>query len=560
MAESRLMSSRARGFAVNSLVGADHSPGGGGGGIASYDEPLIKNEYNPDYQTIKTEAYGSPGTQFTDAGSDRDQAPPPPPLNEESEVILELEKKDLWQAFCKHGTEMVITKAGRRLFPALKCKVSGLDPNAKYAFLVDIVPADDCRYKFSNCEWVVAGKADPEPPKRMYVHPESPNTGAHWMKKIVSFHKLKMTNNVSDTGGYAILNSMHRYQPRVHIVQCDDVYKIPWCAFRTMIFPETEFYAVTAYQSEKITQLKIEHNPFAKGFREPGTATQAAEERHESKDVNHVIIALEHYGAPPFIAAGGSIQHTQAPAGKSSCKYQQSQFDMNSPVQNGVPLHIAPYPEDLPTPQATSSAVPLPMLLGSSTSPSQLSKACYDIDTYPYSATAWSDGLANAQIPYSAALADFPPAARESVGYRGSPLNAATAIDYPGDLRVTNFYNSSYIPLMYGHAPGDTGAWSYPGIQALERGSATPPAVSESTKPLIPLADHSNPGSPAPVVNTPTPPPVVSTPNSGLIGAIPASDSDFSAVNNCLYSKEHPRSRFSNRGDHPYWGLATANH
>ena len=48
----------------------------------------------------------------------------------------------------------------------------------------------------------MAGKADPEPPKRMYVHPESPNTGAHWMKKIISFHKLKMTNNVSDTSGY----------------------------------------------------------------------------------------------------------------------------------------------------------------------------------------------------------------------------------------------------------------------------------------------------------------------------------------------------------------------
>ena len=52
----------------------------------------------------------------------------------------------------------------------------------------------------------MAGKADPEPPKRMYVHPESPNTGAHWMKKIVSFHKLKMTNNVSDTSGYVSLS------------------------------------------------------------------------------------------------------------------------------------------------------------------------------------------------------------------------------------------------------------------------------------------------------------------------------------------------------------------
>jgi len=29
----------------------------------------------------------------------------------------------------------------------------------------------------------------------MYVHPESPNTGAHWMRQEISFGKLKLTNN-----------------------------------------------------------------------------------------------------------------------------------------------------------------------------------------------------------------------------------------------------------------------------------------------------------------------------------------------------------------------------
>lgn len=29
----------------------------------------------------------------------------------------------------------------------------------------------------------------------MYVHPESPNTGAHWMRQEISFSKLKLTNN-----------------------------------------------------------------------------------------------------------------------------------------------------------------------------------------------------------------------------------------------------------------------------------------------------------------------------------------------------------------------------
>ena len=32
-----------------------------------------------------------------------------------------------------------------------------------------------------------------------------------------------------------------------------------------------KFIAVTAYQNDKITQLKIDNNPFAKGFRDTGS-------------------------------------------------------------------------------------------------------------------------------------------------------------------------------------------------------------------------------------------------------------------------------------------------
>ena len=45
-------------------------------------------------------------------------------------------------------------------------------------------------------------KADPEMPKRMYIHPDSPSTGEQWMQKVVSFHKLKLTNNISDKHGF----------------------------------------------------------------------------------------------------------------------------------------------------------------------------------------------------------------------------------------------------------------------------------------------------------------------------------------------------------------------
>ncbi|XP_075542219.1 uncharacterized protein LOC142576144 isoform X1 [Dermacentor variabilis] len=201
---------------------------------------------------------------------------PPPGLEPEDDGVQDdpkvtLEAKDLWERFHTFGTEMVITKSGRRMFPAYKVRVSGLDKKSKYILLMDIVAADDCRYKFHNSRWMIAGKADPEMPKRMYIHPDSPSTGEQWMQKVVSFHKLKLTNNISDKHGFqTILNSMHKYQPRFHLVRANDILKLPYSTFRTYVFKETEFIAVTAYQNEKITQLKIDNNPFAKGFRDTG--------------------------------------------------------------------------------------------------------------------------------------------------------------------------------------------------------------------------------------------------------------------------------------------------
>lgn len=47
---------------------------------------------------------------------------------------------------------------------------------------------------------------------------------------------------------------MHKYQPRFHIVRANDILKLPYSTFRTYVFPETEFVAVTAYQNDKVSQ------------------------------------------------------------------------------------------------------------------------------------------------------------------------------------------------------------------------------------------------------------------------------------------------------------------
>lgn len=51
---------------------------------------------------------------------------------------------------------------------------------------------------------------------------------------------------------------MHKYQPRVHIVQANDIFTMRWNSFNTYAFDETTFIAVTAYQNEQVSlKLKV---------------------------------------------------------------------------------------------------------------------------------------------------------------------------------------------------------------------------------------------------------------------------------------------------------------
>lgn len=53
-----------------------------------------------------------------------------------------------------------------------------------------------------------------------------------------------------------ILNSMHRYQPRFHVVFVDprrDSERFAHQNFKSFSFPETQFMAVTAYQNHRVS-------------------------------------------------------------------------------------------------------------------------------------------------------------------------------------------------------------------------------------------------------------------------------------------------------------------
>ncbi|XP_043928022.1 T-box transcription factor TBX19 [Protopterus annectens] len=179
----------------------------------------------------------------------------------EKQLLVTLDDAELWNQFKAITNEMIVTKNGRRMFPVLKINVSGLDPNAMYSFLLDFAPVDSHRWKYVNGEWAPAGKPEPQNHSCVYIHPDSPNFGAHWMKAPISFSKVKLTNKLNG-GGQIMLNSLHKYEPQIHIVRVGGPHRM----VMNCSFPETQFIAVTAYQNEEITALKIKYNPFAKAF------------------------------------------------------------------------------------------------------------------------------------------------------------------------------------------------------------------------------------------------------------------------------------------------------
>jgi hypothetical protein len=62
-------------------------------------------------------------------------------------AVCTLETRDLWQKFFQLGTEMIITKSGRRMFPTVRASFRHLPPHQSFLVLLDIIPMDNKRYR-----------------------------------------------------------------------------------------------------------------------------------------------------------------------------------------------------------------------------------------------------------------------------------------------------------------------------------------------------------------------------------------------------------------------------
>ncbi|XP_015758362.1 PREDICTED: T-box transcription factor TBX1-like [Acropora digitifera] len=334
-------------------------------------------------------------------------------------VKVDIEMKKLWDDFYSLGTEMIVTKAGRRMFPPFQVRLHGLDPSSKYILMMDFVPVDDKRYRyaFHSSKWLVAGKADSSVPGRVHIHPDSPCTGQQWMKQIVSFDKLKLTNNLMDDNGHIILNSMHKYQPRFHVV-IDNQERSTMTSelgastehVKTFVFQETQFMAVTAYQNHMITQLKIASNPFAKGFR-------------DCDPDDCVVEVVKQTEASPLISVpkpriGAEVYSTKP------CDSEREDADsVTGQVVPTAPSPLVPMGRMIPSFTVPSISVPgcSPMM-----SPTMTSPLLHPLPTSPGAATSVYRGFAplrdHRSVPYPTPYLRYNTMAQNEVpGYPSAP-------------------------------------------------------------------------------------------------------------------------------------------
>lgn len=207
--------------------------------------------------------------------------------SEESTISAQAQliDQDLWMQFDSLTNEMIITKSGRCLFPIPKiqfiqtastnhktnCIWINLD--AKYKVSLQMKPIDSFRWRFRNHRWThLPSDQDPQTittitPSPVTVYPMM--TGADLMRYGLCLDKIKLCNYQLDhfdrppnnAKPTIPLRSFHKYQP---VISISDIHSpVP---SQTISFDCTRFIAVTHYQNRRITALKKEHNPHAKGF------------------------------------------------------------------------------------------------------------------------------------------------------------------------------------------------------------------------------------------------------------------------------------------------------
>ncbi|KAK4880019.1 hypothetical protein RN001_008165 [Aquatica leii] len=429
----------------------------------------------------------------------------------ERDLCVTLDDRELWVRFERFTNEMIVTKNGRRMFPVVKVSVTGLDPKAMYTILLEFVQIDNHRWKYVNGEWIPGGKAEVPPSNAIYIHPESPNFGAHWMKESISFAKVKLTNKCNGNG-QIMLNSLHKYEPRVHLVRVGTEQR----RIVTFPFPETQFIAVTAYQNEEVTTLKIRYNPFAKAFLDAKERPETVyNQRDYTSNYQQQSPQYSQYGSwllPHQSVYPATVALTACDRYPTRTSVRNNRFSPYPVVQNArpksasvsPPLNAYNPPDHIQQPPAYTSSAPSSYSTWATvqqqqTPPTAMSPAinCWSLTSSPPPPHQISTPGSPSQSP-SHQLYQHPAIAN---------ITNITNISYPTyynqDISYAHYPNSEYIPLInsdlsYSSIANDRNITAYqedvsnidkvPGYDENSEQNQSPSSASDSSTPVLRFA------------------------------------------------------------------------
>ena len=172
---------------------------------------------------------------------------------------VELGEKDLWQNLHSIGNEMLISRGGGLLNPRLTVKIFNLHQDKFYKVMVDCEPKDNFQYRFDGLNWYTHSTTSRIEHESYYTHPSSPASGGMWMENPVTFPDLRLTNTSSNHENQIVLNSMKKYQPKIHIVECLSPMELTPIDSWVYAFNETEFISITGgYKNRQVREMKKE--------------------------------------------------------------------------------------------------------------------------------------------------------------------------------------------------------------------------------------------------------------------------------------------------------------
>ncbi|CAL2034693.1 unnamed protein product [Caenorhabditis brenneri] len=278
-----------------------------------------------------------------------------------SGIRVTLNNVELWQQFYPKN-EMVVTRAGRKLFPDLEVKIEGLDRDALYTVHFHLERLTNIQYHFNRNfgQWEEAGLDKNTPMVVKVQHNRGGLNGSDWMKTPVSFSHMYITNTEFQQKQRKIdlirVSSMHRYQPVITVRRVGDGYEEE---FRLTM---TEFFVVTAYQDPNIIELKKANNKYANGFRPEGRHMTRPQDdtprRGKRANPSGPSDVTQSYGPPAMKmmtppSLGHYLQTPATPSGPPTC-FQNYQM-ITPPALTSTPSTMITPPSLGATPPSDDS-------------------------------------------------------------------------------------------------------------------------------------------------------------------------------------------------------------